>query len=104
MMRPTQTDLFTILFQSFSILEDLSLSRAHVQPRLSYIKYISDTLVVGAISVTRLGNFLKFWVTNLLAKVVQIIGKILGYFEKHLFLSKNCCRYFWATFCKIGQL
>ena len=97
MMRPTQTDLFTILFQSFSILEDhLSLSPAHVQPRLSYIKYISDTLVVGAISVTRLGNFLKFWVTNLLAKVVQIIGKILGYLK--------LLRYFWATFCKIDQL
>ena len=96
MMRPTQTDLFTILFQSFSILEDLSLSRAHVQPRLSYIKYISDTLVVGAISVTRLGKFLKFWVTNLLAKVVQLIDNILGYLK--------LLRYFWATFCKIGQL
>ena len=32
--------------------------------------------------VTRLGDFLKFLVTNFLTKVAQIFGDYLGYFEK----------------------
>ena len=35
-----------------------------------------------ASSVTRLGDFLKFLVTNFLTKVAQIFGDYLGYFEK----------------------
>ena len=35
--------------------------------------------------VTRLGDFLKFLVTNLLTKVRQNIADVLAYFEKDLF-------------------
>ena len=55
--------------------------------------------------VTRLGDFWKFWLTNLLTKVAQIFGKFLCYFESHHLFSKNCGSYFfgnywkfWATF------
>ena len=28
----------------------------------------------------------------------------MGYFEKHHFLSRNCCDYFWAIFKKLGYV
>ena len=52
-------------------------------------------------SVTRI---LKFSVTNFLAKVAQLFGDFLGYFEKYHFLSKNCRGYFGSTFEKFGLL
>ena len=35
-------------------------------------------------NVTRLGDFWKFWATNLLIKVARKEGWLLGYFEKDL--------------------
>ena len=42
-------------------------------------------------SVTRLGDFLKFLSTKYLAKVAQMIGNFLGYFEKpHSDVKLHC--------------
>ena len=46
-------------------------------------------------SVTRLGNFLTFFEINFLAKVIQIFGNILGYFEWHHSWVK---KYLWLIF------
>ena len=48
-------------------------------PRLLWIEM---SFSEAAASVTRLGAFWKFLMTNLLAKVAQIFGNCLGYFEK----------------------
>ena len=48
--------------------------------------------------------FPKVLATNFPIKVAQIFAHFGGYFETHIFLSKNCCGYFLATFGKIGQL
>ena len=44
--------------------------------------------------MTRLGDLLKFLVTNSLSKVAQILGDFLGYFEKYYFFIKHCSGYF----------
>ena len=58
-----------------------------------------------ACSVTRLGDFCKFFVTKYRTKVAQLLNEYFGLFEKHKFFSKNFCLYFlgnfgnfWATF------
>ena len=62
-------------------------------------------VVEFAVCVTRLGDFWKFLAKRFLSKVAQIFGNLLGYSEKHYFVSKNCCGSFfalaweiWATF------
>ena len=47
-------------------------------------------------SVTRLGDFSNFLVTNFLAKVVQIIGYDLGYFVNIPCQVKTFVVTFWA--------
>ena len=51
-------------------------------------------------SVTRLGEFWKFWVI-FLTKVAQIIGNVLGYFVKPHSYVKTVVATFWATFGNI---
>ena len=48
-------------------------------------------------SVTRLGDFFNFFVTNLLSKVGIIIGDLWGYFEINHFLGKTAVDTFWQT-------
>ena len=54
----------------------------------------SPNLVTLALcaSVTRLGDFLT--------RVAKIVGNLLGYFERHQFLSKTAVDTFWASFSK----
>ena len=47
--------------------------------------YFLQTRNKYLISVTRLGNFLKFSATNFISKVAKIFGKLFGHFEMHLF-------------------
>ena len=49
------------------------------------------------IRVTRLGDFWKYSATKFLAKVAQIIGNILGYFEYPHSYVKTAVATFWAT-------
>ena len=49
-------------------------------------------------SVTRLGDFWKFLVTNFITRVAKMFGDLLGYFER--FLSKSAVKTFWAIFGK----
>ena len=49
--------------------------------------------------MTRLDNFLKFYVTNYLSKVAKIVGDFWGILKTSL-LSKNCRGYFLSTFEK----
>ena len=42
------------------------------------------------ISVTRLGDILSVFSTNVLTKSAQIVSDFLGYLEKMSLLSKNC--------------
>ena len=42
--------------------------------------------------------------TNFLAKVAKIFNNFTGTFVIWYFLRKILCRYFWATFGKIGLL
>ena len=58
-----------------------------------------DWLQVGNCSVTRLADFWKFSMTNIHAKVVQMLGKFWCFFETQL-LSKACCCHFLANFWK----
>ena len=53
------------------------------------------------ISVTRLGDFLKFSVTIFYAKEAHIFCDFLGNLQKHHFLSKNCHGYFLGNFWNI---
>ena len=46
--------------------------------------------IVPSFSVPRLGDFLKFLVTNFHGKEPKIFNNVLGYLQKHLFLRKNC--------------
>ena len=50
--------------------------------------------------MTRLGDLLKFLVTNSLSKVAQILGDFLGYFEKDHFLLNTALDPFGARFRK----
>ena len=52
-------------------------------------------------SVTKLGDFLKFLVTNYLQKVAKTCGDFLGLSEKHHFQVKTVVATFWATFVYI---
>ena len=71
--------------------------------------YITYTVPIGesfqyhkiVCSVTKLGDFWKFLVTNLLAKVAQIFGDLLCYFERHHLFSKNCRISFLGNYWKI---
>ena len=54
----------------------------------------------SSISVTRLGDFLKFLVTKFTTKVAQIISNFLVYFLKTSLLCKNCCGYFLGNLSK----
>ena len=56
---------------------------------------------VGHSQCDQIGWFLMFLATNNLIKVVQIFCDFWGLFEKHPFLSNNCCVYFLGKFCKI---
>ena len=56
----------------------------------------------GKSSVTRLGDFLKFLAIKFVAKESQMIGNVLGYFEKPHSYVKTVLATFWATFAKIG--
>ena len=47
-------------------------------------------------NVSRLGNFWKFLVKNILTKVAKIYGAYWAIL-KHYFWSKNECDYFWQT-------
>lgn len=49
-------------------------------------------------SVTRLGSFWEFSVTNFLIKVDQIFGNTLGYFENCHLKSKNYFGHFLGHF------
>ena len=48
-------------------------------------------------SVTILGTFLYFLVTNFVRKVAQMSHLFVGYLEKHHFLIKTVVTTFWAT-------
>ena len=48
----------------------------------------------------QIGRFFKFLVTRFLTKVVKMFGGLLGYFERHRFLSKTAVDTYWATFGK----
>ena len=48
-------------------------------------------------SAARLGDFLKFLETKFHAKVAQMNGDYLEYFEKISHLSKIFCVRFWAS-------
>ena len=52
-------------------------------------------------SVTRLGDLWKFFATNFATKVPQIFDNFVGFFKKHYFLSKSCCRYFLGNLWKL---
>ena len=41
--------------------------------------------------------------TNVFIKVSQIVGDLLGNFEKQHFLSKSCCLYFLDNFFNLGN-
>ena len=51
-------------------------------------------------SVTRLGEFSKFLVTNLLLKVAEIFDDCLGQFKTYSFLIKNCYGHLLGNFQK----
>ena len=60
-------------------------------------------------SVTRLGNFWNYLVTNFLTKVAQNVWRLLAYIEKHFILAKNVATFlkklasfwiFWLLFLK----
>ena len=51
-------------------------------------------------SETRLGDLFKFYVTNFLSKIAQILGDFLGYFEKDHFLLNTALDPFGARFRK----
>ena len=53
-----------------------------------------------SISETRLGDFWKLMETNFLTIIAKIFRDLLGYFERHHFLSKNYCGYFLGNFWK----
>ena len=55
-------------------------------------------------SVTRLGDFIKFWATNFLCKVAQIYSTFFGYFKVCHFLILNCLDTLWATIAKFWSL
>ena len=55
-------------------------------------------------SVTRLGDFLKFLATIFHAKVAQIIGDVLGYFEKRHFKVTAVVANIWALCETFGLL
>ena len=61
-------------------------------------------VVEFAVCVTRLGDFWKFLAKKFLSKVAQIFGNLLGYSEKHYFVSKNCCGSFSPLLGKFGLL
>ena len=50
----------------------------------------------------RLGDFWNLFIPIFLTKVPQLFGDFSGYFEKHNFLDKNVCDYYWATFHFLG--
>ena len=54
----------------------------------------------STVSVTILGDFWKFLMTNFETKVAQVIGDFLGGFENNNFLSKNVCGYFLGILLK----
>ena len=56
------------------------------------------------ISVTRLGEFLKFWTTNFIIKVAQKLATFWAIAEKIAFVAKTAVGPFWPTFGKIGLL
>ena len=55
-------------------------------------------------SVTRLGDFLKFLATKFQAKVEQMIGNFLGYFENFPFYVKLVWLLFGQLLEKFGLL
>ena len=67
---------------------------------------LTFTLVCSlyANSVTRLGDFWKFLVTEFLSKVAQMLGDFWSSFESHHFSRINCWGYVWATLGKIWPL
>ena len=54
--------------------------------------------------MTRLGDFLKFLATIFHAKVAQIIGDVLGYFEKRHFKVKTAGPLFGQLWETLGLL
>ena len=64
----------------------------------------SRTTTKLVISGTRLGDFWKFLATNFIAKVDQLFGDFLGYFDKYHFLSQSCHGYSCTTFEEFGLL
>ena len=82
----------------------------HIQPPKEISPVVSWSLTVipclpfwlsVANQCDRIGWFLKYQGDYFLTKVAQRFCDFLGYFEKHNFLSKNCCGYFWSTFSQI---
>ena len=55
-------------------------------------------------SVTRLGDFWNFFVTNFITKAAQMFGDFLVSCENHHLLSKIGKATFWATFGKTWLL
>ena len=55
------------------------------------------SIVIHPSCVTRLGDFLKFFVSNFLLKVAQLFGYILGFLKTSLF-KLNCYCYFLGNF------
>ena len=57
-----------------------------------------------ATSVTKLGNFLKYFVTNVIKKVARMYCDFLGYFKNINYQVKVTVANFGVTFGKFGQL
>ena len=49
-------------------------------------------------SVTRLGDFWKFLVTNFITKVAKVLGDFLGFLERQHFKVNNAVVTFWVNF------
>ena len=67
-----------------------------LDPQRSFVKKKLSFNIT--ISVTRLGDFSKFFETYFLRKIGKIFGHLLVYFEIHQFLGKTTVDTFWATF------
>ena len=92
-------------------LQDIPLFRSHLltlQTNLRYqrmpqrcIEALSEhTYRWSMISVTRLGDFWNFLVTNYVTKVTRLFSDFMGSLKKHCFLSQTGEATFWTTFVK----
>ena len=57
-------------------------------------------MTARTISVTRLGSFWNFLLTNFIDQVAQMFADFLGSFQNHCFLSQTAEATFWVTFWK----